>query len=806
MADENLPDAPWATPAPEKGGNNLPDAPWAATTAVREATNSKEAQALKDRQTIGSMNRGDYEGLKAAAWSAGDMALLHVPSFVSAYYQSKKNNTPLKEELAKQNEYTGALSRQNPVESTAGDVLGLGASFFVPLGPIAKAGQLAERAVAPLVGSAASKAIGLGTTAGTASATASYLENMDTDKAIRDAVVGFGVGTALQPVVGAIANKLTRTPNMLDKTGNLTDRARTEIRKLDPSITDADIAALSEHLAPIIQKTGGVSKSGIEAARLKEFGVDPTKSMVTGVRPVEGAIPEVEQRIQAGKESIGRKADELIAAPASPTAAAEELQKAQINRLETGGKKFEEALPDEGGFITGTRKTGEPLSKDEVLNKKFYMEQEYGLPNLVNESIANAFKVADIPPNLAATNGFPATQGALDYITNTLTAGNMPFGSAQSFKNIDQVRRGINRFFNGAEGEDARALHHVMEGYLGGVQKAIDQKLYTGDDAALRNLKDAVGYWKQFRIDFFERNGAGGPALKEVLGKMVDPATGYVAKDLSEGAAMAAQQAINRNILKPGQGKAFYDRIEQAVGKDSPAMDAVRASLRNEVLNTNGDLTLLNKKIGDLLHPKNIDLAKVIFGGQTDPAGAAQKLAELRRLGAAIDIINKKAISNEKKSSFIWDAFKRIAPTTLAVVFGAPHGLAAQVVGSAAAEGAAAGVRGVGQSRAVARELAGAPKVAPPSSFERKTPYVRNVPGLYPDLDTESGGEVPPLTIRPGRANGGRISHPDAIASSLVSMADKAKKTINNNTEALLNTPDTHVAQALEIANRQIEG
>jgi hypothetical protein len=160
---------------------------------------------------------------------------------------------------------------------------------------------------------------------------------------------------------------------MLDKTGNLTDRARTEIRKLDPSITDADIAALSEHLAPIIQKTGGVSKSGIEAARLKEFGVDPTKSMVTGVRPVEGAIPEVEQRIQAGKESIGRKADELIAAPASPTAAAEELQKAQINRLETGGKKFEEALPDEGGFITGTRKTGEPLSKDEVLNKKFSM-------------------------------------------------------------------------------------------------------------------------------------------------------------------------------------------------------------------------------------------------------------------------------------------------------------------------------------------------------------------------------------------------------------------------------------------------
>jgi hypothetical protein len=805
MADENLPDAPWAAPEPERRGSDLQDAPWA-TSAVREATNQKQAQALKDRQAIGSMEPGQYEGLKAAAWAAGDMALLHAPSFVNAYLESKKNKTTLKDELQKQNEYTEALYRQNPKEALAGDVVGLGAGMFVPLGPIAKAGQIAERVAAPLVGKAASKAVGLGTTAGGASATASYLENMDTDKAIRDAVVGFGVGTALQPVVGSIARKLTKTPNMLDEAGNLTDRARQEIRKLDPNITDADIAALSEHLAPIVQKAGGISKSTIEAARLKEFGVEPTKSMVTGVRPIEAAAPEVEQRIQAGKEALGRKADELIAAPTSPTAAAEELQKAQRERFQTGEQKFEKALPEEGEFIAGKRRVEEPLSQDEKLSKLFYMEQEYGLPNLVNESISDALKAANIPPNLSATNGFEATQGALDYLTKTLTAGNMPFGSVQSFKNIDAVRRGINRFFNGASSEDARALHAVMEGYLGGVQKAIDQKLYTGDEAALRNLKDAVGFWKQFRQDFFEPAGGGGAALREVLGKMIDPATGHVTADLSEGVAMAAQQALGRNILKPGQGLAFYERLETAIGKDNPAMDAVRASIRNEALNTNGDLTKLSRKINDLLDPKNVGLAKAIFNADRDPAGAAKKLDELRRLAKATDIINRQAISNEKKASFIWDAFKRIAPTTLAVVFGAPHGLAAQVIGSAAAEGAAAGARGVGQSRAVARELAGAPKVAPESSFERKTPYIRNVPGLYPDLDTESGGEIPPLTIRPGRATGGRIAHPESIANSLVSMADKAKKTINNNTEVLLKTPDTHVAQALEIANRQIEG
>jgi hypothetical protein len=133
-----------------------------------------------------------------------------------------------------------------------------------------------------------------------------------------------------------------------------------------------------------------------------------------------------------------------------------------------------------------------------------------------------------------------------------------------------------------------------------------------------------------------------------------------------------------------------------------------------------------------------------------------------------------------------------------------------------AAEGVAAGAKGIGRSRATAAELAGAPKTVRPPATEipiktpygdlRGAPFIRNVNGLYPDLEKDTGYEVPPLTIRPGRANGGRISHPDAIASSLVSMADRAKKTINSNTEALLNTPDTHVAQALEIANRQIEG
>lgn len=55
-------------------------------------------------------------------------------------------------------------------------------------------------------------------------------------------------------------------------------------------------------------------------------------------------------------------------------------------------------------------------------------------------------------------------------------------------------------------------------------------------------------------------------------------------------------------------------------------------------------------------------------------------------------------------------------------------------------------------------------------------------------------------SVREGRATGGRVS------DRLVAEVDRAKKRINNQTEELLKTPDSHVAQALEVANRHLEG
>ncbi len=54
------------------------------------------------------------------------------------------------------------------------------------------------------------------------------------------------------------------------------------------------------------------------------------------------------------------------------------------------------------------------------------------------------------------------------------------------------------------------------------------------------------------------------------------------------------------------------------------------------------------------------------------------------------------------------------------------------------------------------------------------------------------------------RATGGRVKNHQTEADRLIRLAESHKKRINQQTEQILETPDDHVAQALEVANRHI--
>jgi hypothetical protein len=109
--------------------------------------------------------------------------------------------------------------------------------------------------------------------------------------------------------------------------------------------------------------------------------------------------------------------------------------------------------------------------------------------------------------------------------------------------------------------------------------------------------------------------------------------------------------------------------------------------------------------------------------------------------------------------------------------------------------------------------------VARLSKLAEQKPAVNSLLNKYQNLMTQilsANGQINPVEVltanaqlrpsvektldqqRQGRKSGGRIS------DKLVMAADRAKKNINGTTENLLNVPDTHVAQALELANKYL--
>lgn len=56
----------------------------------------------------------------------------------------------------------------------------------------------------------------------------------------------------------------------------------------------------------------------------------------------------------------------------------------------------------------------------------------------------------------------------------------------------------------------------------------------------------------------------------------------------------------------------------------------------------------------------------------------------------------------------------------------------------------------------------------------------------------------------PTRATGGRVNRIDAMASKLVGMAERAKKSLSNKTQPLLNVPDETITKALEVAQQHL--
>jgi len=764
----------FSQPAPQA------NAPVAVTPGEKQAKSDKElleqsgwsptAQAIQAPLISGANALGLYA--PRAAIAAGRYLAGNAPTYSEAF--------------EKQKQYEEALERQNPYLSGAGTAAGIGAGFLLPTGWFGAGARLAgEAAGAAKLGTAATRAAeigGAGAEAAGLSGVSSALETMDPREALKGAATGAVLGGTLHGALGSLLPGKVKPASDTELQGAL-DRA------VGPGkIGVNDIPGYRE-LAAERGATPDVARQAILQSQNVET---PTLSMVSG-RAAPAAAKEVsEQAAQKAKDTLAAQAEKMAGTAPAEEAIGEALHRkiteakpavrAEYEQLSQLGKgaMFDESVP--GNFI----KTITPMLAD----KQIPFE---------SEELARA--------------GYDKASKAMKYVEEGIASDNLPLKdlvtgvAPRDVSNYEAVRKVLRGFRNDATGEDRTAASVILDGFDKVYNNALKTALTKeGDPDIGKKITDQLTKAREASKDFHQRftakYGTSSPEFMRVVNQMVDQSTGQIVNNIPVGSASAAQKILTGSIMKPQLGEAMYVRLENALGKNTPEMTAVTQQIQNHVLTpeVGKDLSSLPDRI-DKFIAYNPKVAQRVFSG----VGEQPSIQNLRKLSESIRIVNNSKAPAEEKVSRIGSLVGWLTKGTL-VTLGAGHGVIPSALTYAATEGAQAGASALRSGAARRSELAGAPvtRQAPEIPSLLRTPAAYRLPeaALIGRPGQEEGYQDPrPLgTPRMGRKAGGRVS------DRLIREVERSKKSINSDTESLLNTPDSHVAHALAIANRNLEG
>lgn len=777
MAKEELPDAPWLTKQEE-----LPDAPWA-TETKRVAVTPGQKQEVADEELLSKHRGAVSDASKAAAWAAGNTFALNIPRVAAATYSSVMENKPFREAFDEQKAYEEALARKEPGASAAGTAAGIGAGLLTPLGPLATAAKAARAAATAKFGSTAGKMTEGAVIGGTLGGVSGTLGEADIREGLKDAALGAGFGAALQPVVGSLGRYFTKIPKVVDEAGNLTDDAKAAVqRAFKGRLSPDEISSFQDEIIKSFQKKG-VSEAAAKEALLAKEGVTPTRSMVTGEAAPKAAEDVTTAAAQKAQETLAARGEKLMGTPAEEGALAEALHKKVMEVKPEARRPFEEMGKIPGQFTEESFDLFMP-----AIQKRLSADQK----PISSKDLDNA--------------GYTQASRAFKFLEEGIGAGNLPLKDLATgvdipnISNFEATRRSLNNFVQAAKGPDRAAMKMIQKGFDDAYDEALVKGMFTGDAQAVKEgLQAARNGWKDFKARFFDKSQPSGIKFNAAINEMIDKTTGQFIENPSASAFLAANHVLAGGLLSPKVGLGTFERLEKAFGAGSPQMKLVEDQIKTMVLSPPKGMSDIPKSIDKFLLENRAVAERVFSGKDGNPS-----VADLRRFAEAVRIINERPMAQSDKDLRILAAGERLLKFGVSGAAGYLHGLpaaAATYVGTTGVEKGVGAVRGAIQRGA---ERAGAPSEVPGVSvpiFKQGSELRGPVRTLSPLEDTgEEPGYGPPMEVRTQRATGGRIS------DSLVRAAEMAKKSINNETKPLLESHDNHIAHALEVANRTLEG
>ena len=714
-----------------------------------------------------------------------------------------------------------AKSRLNPSASAAGTATGTIGGMFVPLGPLAKIGQGAEfvtRSISPF-SKATTEAVAQGVNAATTGAVlsggSSYIEDQDLQKALLNAGVGMGLGPAAQYGMSRFIGKIKGFDDPLTAQGGFTPQAQKAVDEAFwPEIqagrmTVQDVEDLKPKIAEIF-KSKGTSAAGAREAQLREAGVEnPTRSQVTGMIPTQRGFDPRDPQIlyaqdQAKQGILSTLANGVPTAPTMPNVTAQNLFKTE-QALRAAAKAPYKAIEQEPGtFMSGV------------------LQNDIGRNAM--SSLDTALTASRMPTNLKDLPQYPKAAEAYDLVLNTLATGNMPqignmpVSGNVSAESLMMVRKGINKLWTQASPQDRVAIDAIRNGFDKNIENAIQNGLFTGDGPKILSLmKQGSSGWAQYK-NAFEGPGAADAIVSKAIDRLKD-------KSLANPTEIA-QGILDSKLINNALGPSVYTKLEGILGKNSPEMSQVRDQLRASVVNTGGSPINIANNIDAMLGSGNKILAARLF--------SPQEMRQMRMASQAIRTIEKAPMPARQANEKLAEVIMGNMPSgLLSLMTGAAGAAASHAMGAEPATAALAGAAAtlakpvysaasmlsdrVTKARALERELSGTP-VQTKIANDVRVPFTNlRAPITAPKAPLFTAGEQifqsqrlptgygPAIPLvdqqeRRGRKSGGRVS------DRLIREVERAKKSINSDTESLLNTPDSHVAHALEIANRNLEG
>lgn len=731
-----------------------------------------------------------------------------------------KSSNEYMEDYKKSREDLEAMARLNPGSSgigTTGGIIGgmfVGGPFKALEIPGAAVSNVIKRMPSPFTKETTAKVADVaktGTTGAVIGGASSYIDDQDFQKAITSAVVGAGFAPVAQSVVSRIVGSMKGYPDPLDAHGNWKPDAQKAIDSaFAPAIqagtmTAADVKMLEPQLRDIFMKSGASEGAAIEA-QLRAAGVKtPTAGQTTGKRPMNEPglydSQSVREARQAAPGNIMDKLDQMVPTntPTSPDVTARLLYQAE-RQAQTNATSVYPVIASEPGFF------GDVVTKNVMGNIDRSIQQHGGIPSNLS-SMPNSYpKTIEAYNYVQRTMQNPSTMPqlpgvVLDPQTGKLVQTAMT-DTTVSPASVMAVRKELNRLWSQASPNDRRGIDAIRQGFDKNTEDAVMRSMFSGDSLkVLAMMRSGDAEWSKYMKTFH-----GPDQVDKIVAKALEPfQQGQV------DAGRIAQGILNSEFVDKKLGPTLYKKFEDVLGAGSPQMESVKNQLRNSLLNTGGagsHLTVASN-IEKFLAPGNKTFANQLF----TPAEQHQ----MRMAATAIRTIERQVIptkeANEKLLKvFMQDLGPTIVKGTGAVVgaaTGSYHGFG-PVAGAALGYGATHVGNALSQlmgkaatARAAQREVSGAP--AMPKRADDLVGLPKTGPGaLYPtQVPTDYGPAVPLFPgqgdQRQGRKSGGRVS------DRLVAAVDRAKKNINNQTQTLLRTPDNHVAQALEIANRNLE-